>query len=230
MVDWGDSASLSVELNGASEETEEKLAPSGLGRLQASIKHVRACLAGSIASLHELRDSGVHASTLAANRVPIGGLIKNYGFDALIDFGLSWTDMRDMGITGKQACSMNATQLRNLGVNAYLLSEVRPSIKDIASLRMCAAELGDFGFNQRLLQALGLSAKNMPQFGYTLQDWKDYLGVSEWKKLGFEDYSACERMGWSRSELHKAGVMDNTIETSAPVCRGRCAPRGALEF
>lgn len=231
MVDWGDDVALSVKLSGILDETHTKLKPDGMHRIRSSVGFLRNLTQGNIVSLQDMRNSGIHPSTLASNGVCLGPLLKKHGFDALIDYGFGWNDMRDMGLTAKQACSMNASQLRKLGVNAYKLMEVRPSIACIASMRMSAAELRQFGFDSDLLVAAGLRADNMAQFGYSISEWKRTVGLTGWHQLGFKDYSTCERMGWSRTELHA----HNIIESSAPQPRTArvtptVGPRAGLEF
>tara|TARA_B100000963_G_scaffold360203_1_gene390220 strand:- start:21008 stop:21706 length:699 start_codon:yes stop_codon:yes gene_type:complete len=232
MVDWGDNVALSVMLSKIEKETCTVLKPSGLDRIRASVGVLNDLRGGKAISLQQLRNSGVHPSTMASNGVRIAHLLKQYGFDALIDYGFSWQDMRDMGLTAKQACCMNASQLRKIGVNACQLAEVRPSIQCIASMRMCPIELKQFGFDSNLLYALGLRANNMLQFGYTITDWKNTIGVENWKELGFVDYSECERMGWSRVDMHCCGILDDDGVVQLQVTSSKKNSRigQALEF
>ena len=232
MVDWGDDASLSIALREIHTETEEKLKPGNLHRIRESVRKVSDAYSLYKTSLHDLRNSGVHPSTLASNGVSIGPFIKKHGYDALIDFGFSWADMRDMGLTAKQACAMNASQMRKIGVNASMLMEVRPSINDIASMRMSAAELCAFGFDSNLLISGGLCAQNMAQFGYSVADWKQKIGIHDWNALGFCDYSACERMGWSRADLFKYNVIqDDDASTTTEVAEVAVPSKsGPLQF
>tara|TARA_Y100000593_G_scaffold66865_1_gene122994 strand:- start:613 stop:1320 length:708 start_codon:yes stop_codon:yes gene_type:complete len=217
MVDWGDDVALSVMLSNVTEETRTALKPTGLDRIRSSVAALHDLHLGKGISLDTLRNSGVHPSTLASNGIRLAPLLKQHGFDALIDYGFSWQDMRDMGLTARQACSMNASQLRNLGVNACMLAELRPTISYIASMRMSPVELHQFGFTSDLLVAMGLHADNMAQFGYSIPDWKRTIGIKNWQALGFVDYSECERMGWSRVDLHRHGVLNDV--TPVPVAQ-----------
>ena len=74
-------------------------------------------------SLAQQRNEGIHPSSVAALGIKWATLVKKYGFSSLIDHGFSWDNMREMGITAKQACCMLPSQLAALGVNASRLVE-----------------------------------------------------------------------------------------------------------
>jgi len=53
-------------------------------------------------------------------------------------------------------------------------------------------------------------------FGYSLHDWANVVGVTDWNSLGFIDYSECERMGWSTHDMYDLHIVEREEEPVAP--------------
>jgi len=237
MVDWGDDAIVS-QMYKENHALSEKLTRSRIRDLLLSrVETARSQKALLSMSLAEQRNEGIHPSSVAALGVKWATLLKKYGFSSLIDHGFSWDNMREMGITAKQACCMLPSQLAALGVNASRLVELQPSISDIASMKMQPVELKHAGYTPELLQSLGLNAKTMINFGYSLGDWANVVGIRNWKELGFTDYSECERLGWSTHDMYDLQIIDTqqnserVVEThSDPAIECSLTSKGGLTF
>lgn len=216
MVDWGNDAVVS-QMYKENHAISEQLIRSGIReRLASRIEAVRSQNKLLSMSLADQRDAGVHPCSVAAMGIKWSTMLKKYGFASLIEHGFSWDNMREMGITAKQASRMLPSQLASLGVNASRFVELQPSISDIASMKMQPSDLKHAGYTPELLQSLGLDAKSMINFGYKLHDWANVIGIKDWKSLGFIDYSECERLGWSTHDMYDLSIIDNADE-SAPV-------------
>lgn len=174
-------------------------------------------------SLAELKQAGVTPSAMAASGASWSQLCKAYGADALLAAGFTWPHMRACGITGEQACAIG---MDALNVDANELMEVRPSVASVAAMQMPLSELKRRGFTMEMLLALGLTSKTMRAFGYPVAEWAHTYDC-DWQKLGFVDYTTCERHGWLREDLYSASVFGAPDARAAPVVK---ITSGRLDF
>ena len=175
--------------------------------------------------LSYLSDHGYTPSIIAAMGIKWGVLQRHYGATALLEFGFNWEQMRSMGISASEACSIG---MDKLGISANELMELLPTIADIASLRLPISSLKNSGFSMERLITIGLDVKTMKQFQVDLNSWSSTYSITneEWQKLGFTDTNNAQQQGWSSTELHAVGMFSTN---SSSVRTAACAS-GGIQF
>lgn len=154
--------------------------------------------------LAELRDKMVTPDMMVAAGAKWGALQARHGTSALLEFGFRWPTMLAAGFNGGHLSTLSYEQVASLGLTAARMLECRPSARDISALRLQAGQLRELGWNAQLLAAIGLDVGNMVDFGYSVSTWRDVLGASDFRALGFTNYAQCARLGWRAADIEVA--------------------------
>jgi hypothetical protein len=174
-------------------------------------------------SLDDLRGRMVTPNALSLRNVSIQQLAKSHTLPALVHWGLTWRHLLALGFTRKDLGSLDGALLRALHVTANQLLELRPSVRDIAALRLTAADMKAMGCGKpQWMSTVGYDAQSMRAHGnLSLQDWADVIGPdAKWPALGFNDFDACVNMGWDADQLY-------SIVFARAQARPRARPRAA---
>ena len=203
-MDLGNDAELAARY--ASEHASaDRFVTSGAAGLSGILTRVRQARSILSHPISYLVDHGYTPSFLVASGISWSSLQKKYGAEALMNMGFMWSHMRSSGISGSEACAIG---MERLGISADEMMEVRPTIDDIAGMRMPLCKLKQYGFTMEKLQALGLDCKSMRSFGTSLSAWQQAyeLDSATWNKLGFADVKCAQRLGWCPTDMHAVGM------------------------
>ena len=218
VMDFGDDPLVSSMYAKVHQNADEMLQP----KKSPLIDGIRARNSWYKQSLAQLRDNGVTADMMYAAGMKWPALQAKYGNDALIQHGFTWRLMLQCGFTGRHLPTLSQAQLSLLGVNATRAMECRPTIEQISGLQLTAGELCDMGWTAEYLVTLGLNMHNMVGFGYTLNDWRTALHITDYAALGFTTYAACAAAGWRDGDIRMA------LAPAQP--RPRSGPTGEIRF
>ena len=179
-------------------------------------------------SLQDLRDKMVTPDMLVASGAKWGALQGKYGTQALIGFGFRWSSMLASGFRGVHLSTLSYEQVSLLGLTAHRMLECRPCARDVSSLMLRADQLHELGWTVQHLSAIGLDMANMVDFGFPATTWRDTLGVTDFRALGFSNYAQCARMGWRAADIELALHVPSAA--SAPSAAQARKTEGKIRF
>ena len=182
-------------------------------------------------SLDVLRGRMVTPNALSLRNVSIQQLAKAHTLPALVRWGMTWRHLVALGLTRKDLGSLDGELLGALGVTADDLLELRPAVRDIAALRLSAADMKRMGCDRLpWLEAVGYDAQSMRAHdNLSLHDWARVLGPrADWGALGVVDFDACVQMGGGADHLYSVVFRERQPRVPRPARARHARPVAAL--
>ena len=196
-MDYGDDPLVSSMYAREHARAAESLQPPKSGMLRALVQRRE----WKDQTLVELRDKAVTPCMLVAAGAKWSALQAKHGTRALIGFGFRWPSMLAAGFRGSSLRTLSIEQVSALGLTAPRMLECRPSVHDVSALHLPVDQLHELGWTVPLLSTIGLDMASMVDFGFSAATWRDTLGVSNFRALGFTNYAQCAHLGWRAADI-----------------------------
>jgi len=162
----------------------------------------------------DVKTNGYTADDLKREDVKIDDFLWNsYKLEDLVHLGFSWEMLVDIGLrknhlTHKNGMFVPKLLAEQLGVDGSCLQDVDFTIDNLQNLECTVQELALFKFTMDQLFDMGLDDQNFKQFGYTVREWSQFLGLTKqhvldhfnFKKADFKEMG----LGWGIIDLEKS--------------------------
>lgn len=224
-MDWGTDPLCSGLYSREHARAAESLSTPKLGFMDA----MRQRKEWSNYTLEDLKDRCITPDMLVASGATWGTLQSKHGAQALIEFGYRWPTMLASGFCGSHLATLRYDQLVALGLTAPRMMECKIRAQDLSALNLGADQLAELGWTSAYLCKIGISMPNMVNFGFSLQAWRDTLGVNNFESLGFTNYTDCARAGWRVADIQLALQRVPTTH-SKPLATSKMGATGKIQF
>ena len=163
-MDWGDNPVVSSMLLKEYRNSADKLADEDVELGDARVMDGE--------TLPQLSDRGFTALMLSRSNISWQTALRRFGMRDLVNFGVDWNMARCMGLQKKHIRQMTSSQLKALNASCHDLVAAGITVDDMKKMGMDVIAAEELGFDTKILQCIGVNAKNCTKLKITPQEWE----------------------------------------------------------